>query len=40
MMIGALKEAAPSLSDENAEQIAYGTIAEWIMRCPLDFADA
>lgn len=40
MMIDALKEAAPSLSDENAEQIAYGTIAEWIMRCPLDFADA
>jgi hypothetical protein len=27
----ALKAAAPNLSNENAEQIAYGTVCEWIM---------
>lgn len=36
-LISAVKMVAPSLSDENAEQIAYGSICEWIMRCPLDF---
>lgn len=36
-LIDAMKESAPSLSTENAEQIAYGAICEWIMRCPLDF---
>jgi len=39
-MVDALREVAPTLSTENAEQIAYGAISEWIMRCPLDFADA
>jgi hypothetical protein len=38
-LISAMRTAAPSLSDENAEQIAYGSISEWIMRCPLDFPD-
>jgi hypothetical protein len=38
-LISAMQTAAPSLSDENAEQIAYGSISEWIMRCPLDFPD-
>ncbi|WP_258765294.1 hypothetical protein [Bradyrhizobium arachidis] len=38
-LISALKSAAPSLSEENAEQIAYGSISEWIMLCPLDFPD-
>ncbi|MDT8333717.1 hypothetical protein ACX4MT_09310 [Roseomonas mucosa] len=38
-LIAAMQEAAPSLSLENAEQIAYGSICEWIMRCPLDFPD-
>lgn len=38
-LITALRSAAPSLSDENADQIAYGSISEWIMRCPLDFPD-
>ncbi|MCP3418636.1 hypothetical protein NLM16_31455 [Bradyrhizobium brasilense] len=38
-LIAALQAAAPSLSGENAEQIAYGSISEWIMRCPLDFPD-
>ena len=36
-LIAAMQTAAPSLSAENAEQIAYGSICEWIMRCPLDF---
>jgi hypothetical protein len=36
-LIVAMQAAAPSLSSENAEQIAYGSICEWIMRCPLDF---
>ena len=36
-LIAAMQAAAPSLSAENAEQIAYGSICEWIMRCPLDF---
>lgn len=36
-LIAAMQSAAPSLSAENAEQIAYGSICEWIMRCPLDF---
>ncbi|MGD9920287.1 MAG: hypothetical protein AB7V13_02420 [Pseudorhodoplanes sp.] len=38
-LISAMRTGAPSLSDENAEQIAYGAISEWIMRCPLDFPD-
>jgi hypothetical protein len=38
-LISAMREAAPSLSQDNAEQIAYGSISEWIMRCPLDFPD-
>jgi len=36
----AIKAAAPTLSDDNAQEIALGTISEWIMRCPLDFPDA
>lgn len=40
-LIGAIKEAAPTLSQANAEEIAMGVVSEWIMRCPLDFpADA
>jgi hypothetical protein len=39
-LISAMKAVAPSLSEENAEQIAYGSISEWIMLCPLDFPDA
>lgn len=38
-LISAVQSAAPNLSNENAEQIAYGAISEWIMRCPLDFPD-
>lgn len=36
-LINAIKEAAPTLSDANAEDIALGTLSDWIMRCPLDF---
>lgn len=38
-LISAMRTAAPSLSIKNSEQIAYGSICEWIMRCPLDFPD-
>lgn len=38
-MVETLRKVAPTLSNENAEQIAYGAISEWIMRCPLDFPD-
>lgn len=38
-LISAVRAAAPNLSGENAEQLAYGSISEWIMRCPLDFPD-
>lgn len=36
-LIGAIKDAAPTLSQANAEEIALGVVSEWIMRCPLDF---
>ena len=36
-LVIAIKEAAPNLSAANAEQIALGSVAEWLMRCPLDF---
>lgn len=36
-LTAAIKDSAPSLSQSNAQEIALGTISEWIMRCPLDF---
>lgn len=36
-LVAAIKEAAPTLSEENAQSIALGTLSDWIMRCPLDF---
>ncbi len=36
-LINAIKDAAPTLSHVNAEEIALGTLSDWIMRCPLDF---
>ncbi|ACL55285.1 hypothetical protein [Methylobacterium nodulans] len=36
-LINAIKDAAPTLSQANAEDIALGTLSDWIMRCPLDF---
>ena len=35
----AIRASAPSLSQTNAQEIALGTISEWILRCPLDFPD-
>jgi hypothetical protein len=32
-----LKQSIPNFSDASAEQIALGAIAEWLLRCPLDF---
>lgn len=36
-LINAIRDAAPTLSHANAEEIALGTLSDWIMRCPLDF---
>lgn len=36
-LTNAIRASAPSLSLGNAQDIALGTISEWIMRCPLDF---
>jgi hypothetical protein len=36
-LISTIKATATNLSDEHVEQIALGTVPEWIMRCPLDF---
>ena len=33
-----ITKSVPSLSQSNAQEIALGTISEWIMRCPLDFS--
>lgn len=38
-LLKAIKEAVPSLSTDNAEQVVYGALSDWIMRCPLDFPD-
>ncbi len=38
-LTAAIKESVPSLSQGNAQEIALGTISEWIMRCPLDFPE-
>jgi hypothetical protein len=37
VLISAIRDAAPTLSPANAEEIALGTVSDWIMRCPLDF---
>lgn len=35
-LIEALKEV-PNINNASAHQLAIGTLAEWLMRCPLDF---
>lgn len=35
--VSALREKLPNLSAESAENLAYGTVSDWLMRCPLDF---
>lgn len=32
------KERIPNLDPNTAEQLAFGVVSEWLMRCPLDFA--
>lgn len=34
---GALSAEISNLSDESAEKIALGTVADWLLRCPLDY---
>ena len=36
-LTAAVRVAAPDLSLDQAEKIAYRTVSDWIMRCPLDF---
>lgn len=36
-LICALENAAPALDRELAETISWSSIADWLMRCPLDF---
>jgi hypothetical protein len=36
-LISVIKDAVPNLSPGNVEDIALGTLSDWIMRCPLDF---
>ena len=36
-LTASIKDAAPSLSNSNAQEIAMGVISDWIMRCSLDF---
>jgi hypothetical protein len=35
-LVAALKEI-PNITDTSAQQLALGTLADWLMRCPLDF---
>ena len=32
-----IKASVPNFSDKNADLLALGTVADWLMRCPLDF---
>ena len=36
-LIKEIQQAVPNLSDESAQQIALGSVVEWLLRCPLDF---
>ncbi len=36
-LVAALKAEVPNFTDASAHQLAIGTLAEWLMRCPLDF---
>lgn len=36
-LIAEIADALPALSKDNATSIAYGTLSDWLMRCPLDF---
>lgn len=36
-LIKAIKVEAPNLSHANCEEIAFGAVSDWVLRCPLDF---
>jgi hypothetical protein len=36
-LVAEFKQSIWNLSDDSAQQLALGTIVEWLMRCPLDF---
>jgi hypothetical protein len=36
-LVAEFKHSVGNLSDDSAQQLALGTIVEWLMRCPLDF---
>jgi hypothetical protein len=36
-LVAEFKQSVPNFSDDSAQQLALGTIVEWLMRCPLDF---
>jgi hypothetical protein len=35
--VAALRAEVPNFTDASAHQLAIGTLADWLMRCPLDF---
>jgi hypothetical protein len=37
--IASIRECAPSLASETANAVAHEAIADWLMRCPLDFPE-
>jgi hypothetical protein len=36
-LVSEFKQTVPNFSDDSAQQLALGTIVEWLLRCPLDF---
>jgi hypothetical protein len=36
-LVAEFKQSVWNLSEDSAQQLALGTIVEWLMRCPLDF---
>jgi len=36
-LVAEFKQSVPNFSDDSAQQLALGTIVEWLLRCPLDF---
>jgi hypothetical protein len=36
-LVADLKTSIPNFAAKSAEQVALGTVAEWLLRCPLDF---
>ena len=36
-LVAEFKQTVPNFSDDSAQQLALGTIFEWLLRCPLDF---